>query len=192
VSSNPVTKLTEEQYLAIERAAECRSEFVNGEMFAMSGGTLAHSRLQRNIAGELYNALRGRACEVFTSDMRVRVSGIGMYTYPDVSVVCGKPRLADEHADTLLNPAVIFEVLSPSSENYDRGLKFQSYRTIESLQDYILVDQNRVRIEHYTRQAANAWTLRDCQSLEDQLIIDSVGVTLALSRIYDGVEPPAA
>jgi Uma2 family endonuclease len=192
VSSNPVTKLTEEQYLAIERAAELRSEFVNGEMFAMSGGTLRHSALQSNILGELYIRARDKGCRAFASDMRIRVSATGMYTYPDVSVVCGEPQLADTHGDTLLNPIVIFEVLSPSSEGYDRGLKFQSYRTIESLQDYILVDQNRVRIEHYTRQDAITWTLRDCQSLDGELVIDSVGVTLSLTRIYDGVELPAA
>ena len=192
MSSNPAAKLTDEQYLAIERAAEFRSEFVNGEMFAMSGGTLRHALLQSNVFGELYGQLRGRGCTAFTSDMRVRVSATGMYTYPDVTVVCGKPQLADTHADTLLNPVVIFEVLSPSTEGYDRGLKFQSYRTLASLRDYILVDQSSVRIEHYTRGEADTWTLRDCQSLEDDLVIDSLGVTLALRRIYDGVEPPAA
>jgi Uma2 family endonuclease len=124
--------------------------------------------------------------------MRVRVSATGMYTYPNVSVVCGRPQLADEHADTLLNPIVIFEVLSPSSEKYDRGLKFQSYRTIESFQDYILVDQDRVRIEHYTRQGSNTWNLRDCQGLDEDLVVVSLGVTLSLRRIYDGVDPPAA
>jgi Uma2 family endonuclease len=192
VSSNPVTKLTEDQYLAIERAAEFRSEFVNGEMFAMSGGTMRHSALQANILVELSPLIRGRGCRAFAADMRVRVSATGMYTYPDVSVLCGRPQLADEHADTLLNPIVIFEVLSPSSEKYDRGLKFQSYRTIESFQDYILVDQDRVRIEHYTRQGSNTWNLRDCQGLDEDLVVVSLGVTLSLRRIYDGVDPPAA
>jgi Uma2 family endonuclease len=192
VSSNPVTKLSEEQYLAIERAAEFRSEFVNGEMFAMSGGTMRHSALQANILVELSPLIRGRGCRAFAADMRVRVSATGMYTYPDVSVLCGRPQLADEHADTLLNPIVIFEVLSPSSEKYDRGLKFQSYRTIESFQDYILVDQDRVRIEHYTRQGSNTWNLRDCQGLYEDLVVVSLGVTLSLRRIYDGVDPPAA
>lgn len=192
MSSNPVTKLSEEQYLAIERAAEFRSEFVNGEMFAMSGGTMRHSALQANILVELSPLIRGRGCRAFAADMRVRVSATGMYTYPDVSVLCGRPQLADEHADTLLNPIVIFEVLSPSSEKYDRGLKFQSYRTIESFQDYILVDQDRVRIEHYTRQGSNTWNLRDCQGLYEDLVVVSLGVTLSLRRIYDGVDPPAA
>jgi len=185
-----LTKLTEEQYLAIERAAEFRSEFVDGEMFAMSGGTLRHSRLQQNISSELYISLRGRECEAFNSDCRVRVSATGMYTYPDVIVVCGEPRLADEQADTLLNPTVIFEILSPSSEKYDRGLKFQNYRTIESLKDYILVDQNQVRIEQYTRQGANTWNLRDYERLEEELTIDSIGVAIPLRSIYNRVEPP--
>jgi Uma2 family endonuclease len=187
LASNPVSKLTEEQYLAIERAAEFKSEFLDGEMFAMSGVSMRHSALERNILGELYNALRGRECEVFPSNLRVRVSS-RMYTYPDISVVCGKPVLADEHQDNLLNPAVIFEILSPSTEKYDRGVKFQHYRTIESLREYILVDQSQVRIECYSRQPGNTWTLRDYQRLEEELVIDSVGVSIPLSRIYDRVE----
>jgi len=190
VASSPVSKLTEEQYLAIERAAEFKSEFLDGEMFAMSGASRRHARVQRNILGELYNALRGKGCEVFSSDLRVRVSS-RMYTYPDISVVCGEPALADEHQDNLLNPVVLFEILSPSTEKYDRGLKFQHYRKIESLQEYVLVDQSQVRIECYTRQPGNTWTLRDYQRLEEEVTIDSIGVSIPLSRIYDRVELPA-
>ncbi len=190
MASSPVSKLTEEQYLAIERAAEFKSEFLDGEMFAMSGASRRHARVQRNILGELYNALRGKGCEVFSSDLRVRVSS-RMYTYPDISVVCGEPALADEHQDNLLNPVVLFEILSPSTEKYDRGLKFQHYRKIESLQEYVLVDQSQVRIECYTRQPGNTWTLRDYQRLEEEVTIDSIGVSIPLSRIYDRVELPA-
>jgi Uma2 family endonuclease len=121
VASNPVSKLTEGQYLAIERAAEFRSEFLNGEMFAMLGASTNHARLQQNLSGELYAALRGGPCEAFGSDFRIRVSS-RMYTYPGVSVVCGGPRVADD--DNLLNPVVIFEVLSPSTERHDRGRKW--------------------------------------------------------------------
>lgn len=187
MASHSVTKLTEEQYLALDRAAEFKSEYFDGEMFAMSGGSMEHARLQKNITGELYNALRGRDCEPFGSDFRVRVSS-RMYTYPDVSVVCGKPVLADDHQDVLLNPVAIFEVLSPSTETYDRGFKFQRYRTIASLQDYILVNQTEIRIEHYTRQANNLWILRDYQLLDEEMTISSIGVSLPLSRIYDRVE----
>ncbi len=189
MASHSVSKLTEEQYLALDRAAEFKSEFFDGDMFAMSGGSMQHARLQKNITGELYDALRGGECEPFGSDFRVRVSS-RMYTYPDISVVCGKPLLADGRQDILLNPVVIVEVLSPSTENYDRGLKLQRYRTIATLQDYILVDQSQIRIEQYTRQENNLWILRDYQSLDEELIVGSIGVSLPLGRIYDRVECP--
>jgi len=121
MASNPVSRLTEEQYLAIERAAEFKSEFLEGQMCAMSGVSLQHARLQVNLSGELGIRLRGPGCEALLSDMRVRVGKSGMYAYPDISVVCGKPVLADDHQDNLLNPIVLFEVLSPSTEKYDRG-----------------------------------------------------------------------
>jgi Uma2 family endonuclease len=189
VASNAITKLTEEQYLAIDRAAEIRSELLDGEMIAMSGGSLRHARLQQNLSAALDAPVRAAGCEVFGSDFRVRVSR-RMYAYPDISVVCGKALLADERQDILLNPVVIFEVLSPSTEKYDRGVKFLQYRTIESLRDYILVSQDSVLIEHYTRGDANTWTLRDHQALEQELKIDSIAVSLPLSRIYDRVELP--
>jgi Uma2 family endonuclease len=113
-----------------------------------------------------------------------------MYTYADVSVVCGKPILADERQDILLNPSVIFAILSPSTEKYDRGVKFQHYRTIDSLKEYVLVDQDKVRIERYSRQPDNTWSLRDHRSLQEELKIESIGVSLPLSRIYDRVELP--
>jgi Uma2 family endonuclease len=147
VASNPVTKVTEEQYLVMDRAAEFRSEFLDGEIIAMSGGSMRHARLQQNISAGLDTPSRDRGYEVFGSDFRVRVSR-RMYTYPDVSVVCGEPVLADENQDILLNPVVIFEILYPSTEKYDRGIKFQHYRTIDSLKDHVLIDQDQVRIEH--------------------------------------------
>jgi Uma2 family endonuclease len=190
MASQTVTKLTEEQYLALERAAEFKSEYFDGEMFAMSGGSMQHSRLQQNLTTELSIALRGGRCEAFGSDLRVRVSS-RMYTYPDVSVVCGKPLLADDQQDVLLNPVAVFEVLSPSTEKYDRGLKLQRYRTITTLQDYILVNQSEIRIEQYTRQENNLWILRDYEGLEKELTIASIAVSLPMRRIYDRVEFPA-
>jgi Uma2 family endonuclease len=187
VSSSPVTKLTEQEYLALDRAAEFRSEFLDGEMFAMSGGSLRHARLAGNIFLELSHAFRGNVCEAFNSDFRVRVSS-RMYTYPDISVVCGEPVLADDRQDVLLNPVAIFEVLSPSTEKYDRGLKLQHYRAIASLREYLLVDQNQVRIEQYARQSDQSWTFRDYQSLDDELRLESIGVTLPVRGIYHRVE----
>ena len=191
MASNPVSKLTEEQYLAIERAEEFRSEFVDGEMFAMAGASMSHVRIQQDLAGELHASLRGSRCEALGSDCRIKVSGRA-YLYADVSVACA-PATADEHDDSLTNPVAIFEVLSPSTEKYDRGMEFQLYRSIDSLRDYVLVDQEQVRVEQYTRQADGTWTLRDYQSPDEELKIDSIGVAIPLRRIYDRVGiPPAA
>lgn len=190
VASNPITKVTAEEYLAMDRAAELRSEYIDGEIIAMSGGSLRHARLGTHLLGQLYSGLHGSECEAFGSDFRVRVSS-RMYTYPDAIVVCGKPLLADGRQDVLLNPTVIFEVLSPSTEYYDRGVKFQQYRTIESLQDYILVAQNQISIEQYTRGQAHTWTLRDYGRSEDILQIASIGISLPLAAIYDRIEFPS-
>jgi len=190
MASSPVTKVTEEEYLALDRAAEVRSEFLDGEMWAMSGGSRWHSQLAMNFGSELHSALRGGNCRVFNSDLRVRVMPRRMYAYPDLTVVCGNVLLADNERDVLLNPTVIIEVLSPSTEKYDRGVKFQYYRTIESVRDYVLVSQDHVRIEQFTRGESSTWTLRDYQSLEDQLKIESIGAAVPLSLIYDGVELP--
>ena len=187
MASNPVSKLTEEQYLAIERAAEFKSEFLDGVMYAMSGGSPRHADIHGNIFAELRAMLRGGQCKPYNSDLRVRVSS-RMYAYTDVSVVCGRLQLADDQKDVLLNPIVIFEVLSPSTELYDRGVKLQLYRTIPSLREYILVDQNKARIEQYIYQDATSWTLRDHQGLDAELKLDSIGAVLPLRLIYDGVE----
>lgn len=188
MASSPVSKLTEQEYLAIERAAEFRSEFVNGEMFAMSGGTMNHADLQRNLLLELHLAVKMRGCKAVGPDLRVKISA-RTYVYPDVSVVCGKPA-ADENQDNLLNPVVIVEVLSPSTEKYDRGLKFQLYRTIQSLKDYILVDQHQILVEHYTRQPGGTWALKDYQKMEETLTIGSISASIPLARIYEGIALP--
>lgn len=176
--------MTAEEYLAMDRAAEFRSELLDGEIIAMSGGNARHSGVKVNLVAEVATALRGSSCRAFDSDLRVRVSP-RMYTYPDLTVVCGKAMFADQREDILLNPTVIFEVLSPSTEYYDRGVKFQHYREVESLQDYILVAQDQIRIEQYTRSDANTWTLRDYQLPGDVLKIASVGVSLPLAAIYE-------
>jgi Uma2 family endonuclease len=186
MASNAVTKVTEEQYLALDRAAEFRSEFLDGEIVAMSGGSMRHSGLKINLAGEIRSALRGTQCRAFDSDLRVRVSS-NMCAYPDLTVVCGKPMLADDLQDILLNPKVIFEVLSPSTEYHDRGMKFRRYREIASLMDYILVDQDQARIEQFTRGDAHTWTFRDYQSADEILLIESIGVSVPIARIYEGI-----
>ena len=192
MASIPVTKVTEEEYLRLDRAAEVRSEFLDGEMWAMSGASMRHSRLQGNLYAAVHSALEGGSCQAFGSDLRVRVSPRRMYAYPDVTVVCGKPKLADDRQDILLNPAAIFEVLSPSTEAYDRGAKFRYYLAIDTLKDYVLLDQFTMRVEHYTRGADGTWTFRAYEQPEEKLKLDAIGASIALARIYAGVElaPP--
>jgi Uma2 family endonuclease len=136
----------------------------------------------------VHNALQGKNCQAFGSDPRVRVMPRRMYAYPDVTVVCGKPLLADDRQDILLNPTAIFEVLSPSIEAYDRGAKFRNYLTIDTLKDYVLLDQFTMRVEQYTRGADGTWTFRAYEKPEEQLKLDSIVAALLLARIYDGVE----
>ena len=189
MATHPITKVSAEEYLALDRAAEFRSELLDGEIVAMSGGSMRHSVLQVNLGGELRAALHGTPCQAFSNDLRVRVS-TRTYTYPDLTVACGKPMLADGRQDVLLNPKVIFEILSPSTERYDRGIKLQHYRSIESLEDYILVAQDQIRIEQYTRGEGAIWTLRDYASADDNLAIPSIGVSLPVARIYERIEFP--
>src|SRR5437868_8492820 len=141
MSSQPKTLLTPEEYLAIERKAEYRSEYLNGEMFAMTGASRKHNLIALNIAGELRQQLKSKPCEAYVNDMRVRIPATDLYTYPDVTVVCGDPEFEDAFIDTLLNPTLLIEVLSESTESYDRGKKFGYYRTIQSLAEYLLVAQ---------------------------------------------------
>jgi Uma2 family endonuclease len=182
-----VHHLTEAEYLEIERRAEYKSEFLDGEMFAMSGGTMPHSLIASNLIAALATHLKGKPCLAFTSDLRVKVEACGLYTYPDVSVACGKPQLEDEHNDVLLNPTVIAEVLSDSREAYDRGKKFAMYRQIPSLCEYLLVSQHEPHIEQYIRQPNGDWTLRDVAGLNGGLTLPSLGITVAMSEVYANV-----
>jgi Uma2 family endonuclease len=188
VSTQPKTFLTEEQYLEIERAAEFKSEYYQGEMFAMAGAKEAHNLVVANLMRELGQQLRRGPCRLYPSDMRVRVGTSGLYTYPDVVVVCGEPRFLDDQRDTLLNPNLVVEVLSPSTEAYDRGRKFQRYQTVESLTEYLLVSSDRVQVELYTRQAEGRWLLTSADRSEDALDLQSVGCRLVLSDVYEKVD----
>ena len=180
--------VTPEEYLEIERKAEYKSEYYDGEMFAMSGARLAHNLIAMNVGSGLHVQIRGRSCQVYSSDMRVRVSATGLYTYPDVVVVCGKPQLADNEMDNLLNPAVLVEVLSPGTEAYDRGRKFEHYRKIESLRQYLLVASDRVSVELFTRQAGGQWLLSSAAGLEEEIDLESIECRLRVADIYDKVE----
>ena len=192
MSSQPKTLLTQEQYLEIERKAEHKSEYFQGEMFAMPGASRPHNLVAGNVIGELRGQLRRSPCEVYPSDMRVLVTATGLYTYPDVVVVCSEPRLLDDHFDTLLNPTLLVEVLSPSTEAYDRGRKFDNFQSIESLQEYLLVSADRIHADLFTRQADGGWLLTSASRLEDTLTLQSIGCHLSLADVYEKVEvaPP--
>ena len=188
------TYLTPEEYITLERKAipdaeTVRSEYMNGEIIAMSGASLAHNLITYNISGELRNRLKSSGCLAFANEMRVSIPTANSYFYPDVSVVCGEPRFEDDVFDTLLNPIVIVEVLSPSTEAYDRGDKFAHYRQLESLQEYILVSQDKVRVDHYVRHATQ-WILTDFQNLDQQLPLTSIQCELPLQEIYERVPFP--
>ncbi|WP_437777816.1 Uma2 family endonuclease [Sorangium sp. So ce1097] len=186
------TGLSPAEYLAFERASEQKHEYANGELFAMSGCSREHSLLAGNIQRELGNALLDRACEVHTSDMRVKIASTGRYVYPDASVVCGEPAFEDAEVDTLLNPSVIVEVLSETSEAYDRGDKFAQYRSVPWVMEYVLVAQKEVRIEHFQRQPDGRWLLA-ILGPGTQLELESIGVVIDVDRVYRKVPvAPAA
>jgi Uma2 family endonuclease len=182
---------TPAEYLQLERAASYKSEYINGQIVAMTGASLEHNSITGDFFGELRQQLRGRPCRAFTNDMRVKVSETGLYTYPDIVVACRPLRLEDAHVDTLLNPVVIVEVLSPSTELYDRSEKFAHYRRLESLKEYILVAQDKVRVEQFVRQG-DQWLLTEHSELDDVIRLDSIGCAVRLRDAYEGVELPAA
>jgi Uma2 family endonuclease len=176
-----------EEYLEIERRAETRSEYLDGEMFAMSGASFAHNVIVANLIREVGQQLKRRPCQVLPSDLRLHIPATGLYTYPDVVVVCGEPRLENDHHDTLLNPTLLIEVLSPSSEAYDRGKKFEHYRSIESFVEYLLVAQDEPRIEQYLRQPAGRWLFTAVAGLDAAIALPSIQCELALAEVYDRV-----
>jgi Uma2 family endonuclease len=190
VSTQPKTFLTPEQYLVIEREAKHKSEYYQGEMFAMAGAGWVHNRLVANLIGGFYRQLGSSPCQACPSDMRVRVRATGLYTYPDVVVVCGEPQFLDERRDTLLNPSLLIEVLSPSTEAYERGRKSEHYRSIESLREYLLVASDHVQAELYTRQPDGRWLLTSADRLEDSLDLQSAGYRLALADLYARIDLP--
>jgi Uma2 family endonuclease len=178
---------TREEYLAFERASEEKHEYLAGEIYAMVGASRQQNLIVVNIVTALGVQLKGRPCEIYASDMRVGIPAVGSYTYPDVTAVCGTPEFEDAEVDTLLNPTVIIEVLSPSTEMYDRGRKFQNYRTLASLKEYILVSQDTHRIEQFVRQENEQWLLTDATGPDNRITLPSINCTLALADVYDKV-----
>jgi Uma2 family endonuclease len=188
-SATVIPRITPEQYLALERKADFKSEYCNGFIIAMAGASRVHNTIALNLASEIRSQLKGRRCRVYMSDMRLRVSPTGLYTYPDVVAVCGEVEFEDDEVDTLLNPTMIVEVLSPTTEAYDRGDKFRQYRELASLREYVLVAQDKILVERYTRQG-NEWLRTDFKSLDDTLPLASIGCEIALREIYALIEFP--
>lgn len=187
MNAQPQSFLTAQDYLAWERRQETRHEYLNGQIFAMTGASRAHNVLCGNLLATLHSHLRGKPCEVYANDMRVKVSETGMYTYPDLVAACGEPRFEDQAVDTLLNPILIIEILSDSTERHDRGAKFTHYRSLASLQEYLLVSQTECRIEHYLRQPGNHWLLTEYQDLHERIHLNSLGSQLTLSEVYERI-----
>src|SRR5580704_10178289 len=188
MSSQPSTFLTPAEYLEIERRAERKSEYFQGEMFAMAGASYAHVVIVGNLSHELKLRLKAGPCGVYSSDLRLRVAPNGLYTYPDVMVICGGPQFADDRKDTVVNPVLIVEVLSESTEAYDRGKKFEQYRALPSLREYLLVAQDAPRIEQYTRQPDDRWLLSETSGGDTSIQLASVDCVLPLAGIYDQIE----
>jgi Uma2 family endonuclease len=194
MSVQPVHRYTPEEYLVLEETAAHKSEYLNGIIYAMAGSTPSHALITVNAGAELRTHLRPKRCRVYSSDLRLKVEATGLFTYPDLSVICEPERYAEGiKARSLLNPLLIVEVLSDSTERYDRGIKFHHYRQIPSLKEYVLISQNAPHVESYLRQddeKNERWTLTIATGMEAHLELQSVGITLALSDIYDNVVLP--
>ncbi|MDP1796792.1 MAG: Uma2 family endonuclease [Planctomycetaceae bacterium] len=190
MSTVPIPTYTPEQYLERERRAQTKSQYYRGEIFAMSGASREHILIAGNLHAALHNALRDRPCEVYTSDLRVKVQQSGLYTYPDVTVACGEPKFEDKHVDTLLNPLVLIEVLSESTEAYDRGAKSAQYRKLPSLRELVLVSSTGIQVEHYHRGEDGQWGFWETSDKTASLALTSVDITVPLEEIYRRVEFP--
>lgn len=180
------TRYTAEEYLTLERSASCKSEFHDGQIYAMTGASREHNLVSGNIYRELSEQLKKRPCEAYINDMRVKAAEARSYHYPDIVVVCGTPQFEDAHVDTLLNPTLLIEVLSPSTEAYDRGGKFAHYRKIPTLREYLLVAQDQPSIERYVRQG-DVWILMEAVGLEAAMTLESIDCVLSLREVYDKV-----
>jgi Uma2 family endonuclease len=188
MSSHAQTALiSPEEYLEEERKAETKHEYYDGEIVAMSGASLPHNLIVANLVAALHLQLRGTSCRVYPSDLRVWNPERRSYTYPDVAVVCGEPQASDERRDVLLNPTLLIEVLSDSTEAKDRGEKSEGFRRLVSLQEYLLISQTEPRVERYRRYGERQWMLSEALEMGDVVELDSIGCTLALKDIYENV-----
>ena len=188
MSTVPKSLVTPDEYLQRERRAEFKSEYYRGETFAMAGASAEHNLIVSNCIVNIGSQLKKRPCRVYPSDLRLKVQATGLFTYPDVTVVCGEPQFEYDRGDVLTNPVLIIEVLSDSTEAYDRGAKFEMYRTIPSLQHYVLIAQDRISVESFTRTTGDEWILRASQELNGAIRLDTIDCDLSLAEVYDKVD----
>jgi Uma2 family endonuclease len=188
MSTHPRTLLTPQEYLEIERKAAFRSEYHAGEMFAMAAAREAHNLINGNTYRELANQLRSTPCRAYSNEMRVQIPAADLYVYPDIVVVCEQPQFADQEFDTLLNPLVLAEVLSPSTEAYDRGKKFEYYGTLRSLREYLLLATDHMHADLFTREPGGKWVLSSASRAEDSIEFSSIPCRLVLKDLYEKVE----
>lgn len=183
--AQPYPKTPPQDYLTQERQAEFKSEYIDGDVVAMTGASRQHNLISLNIAASLHSQLRSRPCEIYMGDMRVAVDEAKFYTYPDIVVACEDPQFLDGELDTLLNPTLLIEVLSPSTASYDRGEKFSRYRQLSSLQEYLIVAQSTPALEHYRKQNEREWILIDITDCEALVELPSIQCQLAMRDIYE-------
>lgn len=184
MSAQPYPKMTPEEYREFERNSDQKHEYLDGEIYMMAGATPNHNLISSSVNFALYSQLRGKGCFLYSSDMRVKVEKTGLYTYPDMTIVCGKPEYEDTKPQTLLNPIMIIEILSPSTEKDDRGKKFQHYRNLQSLQEYVLISQNSYRIEKFAKRTNIEWLFSDTSDIDSVIELPSIDCTLRLSEVY--------
>jgi Uma2 family endonuclease len=179
--------ISAEEYLERERAANDKHEYYKGEIFAMSGASLEHNKITINLTALLKNKLKDKGCRPYGNDLRIHIPPNTLFTYPDISIICGKPELTDDKFDTATNPIVLIEILSPSPRNYDMGIKFKLYRDIPTLKEYILIDSENVYVEKHVRHADHTWLLSELKNRQDLLQIEAVQVSVSLNDIYEDV-----
>lgn len=187
VSPNASNRVTEAEYLAFERDSDLKHEYIDGAIVAMVGASERHNRIVMNTSATIYAHVSETNCDVFPSDRRLKITATNQYTYPDLSGLCGALDLTDDHLDTYTNPLFIIEVLSPNTERYDRGAKFHAYKTIASLQEYVLVSQESPHVEVYRRGEDGQWIYTDAIGLDASITLERIGCTLPLSAVYKKV-----
>lgn len=188
MTAQPKRTVSPEEYLVFEQTSDKKHEYYAGMIYAMAGGSARHNRIAGSTYAALYAQLRRRNCTVYPSDMRVKAIQTGLYTYPDIAIVCGNEQYEGKKEDTLLNPIIIIEILSPSTEKYDRGKKFQHYRSIFSLREYILIAQDEYHIEQFTRQSDNTWVFSEAVGLAGTIHLSAIQCTLLLEEVYEKID----